>query len=244
MKNHFDIHKKDEYFIKNKEAFEKMVQNINNMKNMVLNYDSDNNFIFKKDKTNNNKIINLNSTNSCTDINLSLPISSIEEQKQESCNNINDKNFKKDKKNNYISKDDNNILNFDDSDDSLYFIKNNKEKEKNISNEIEKEIVDSEDNLDIKFPIYPLDNKFNLVKKEDNNNFNSNDMNIEDKYFSFQIFREIPEKESISSNLKNNDINLFYLKEKENIDDENIDCYSKITNQFFQSYQYQTQINI
>lgn len=223
-----------------------MAENINKMKNMVLNYDNDN-FIFKKEKNNNIKIINLNSTNSGNDTNISMPINFDDEQKNNSNNKDNlNKNVNKDKKEykNNIKGNDNGIINFDDSDDYLYFIKKNQQKEKNNNNTKNEKVI-SDTYLDIKFPIYSFDTANNLYIKEECNNLYYEELNIENKNFSFQILPEIAEKEiSVWSSNKDNDINLYFSKEKCDIDNENIDCYSKITNQLFQLYPYQPQINI
>ncbi len=252
LKNHFDIHKKEDYFINNKDAYEQMIQTINKMKNIVLYY-NDNKIESKKDKVkNNNKIINLNSTNSGNDTNLSLGSNSLEEKNQEFPETNNEKN----NLNTNIDKNDNikdNKISFDDSDFYVDFVENNMEKEIINFNYIKKEqteninLMNSEsNNNDSKFPLYPIDNISNLNSKEENNNLQcNNNINIENKDFSFQIFPEITEKEiSVSSIIKYYDFNLYNKNEKADNDIENNDCYSKITNLYFQTYQHKIKINI
>ena len=76
--------------------------------------------------------------------------------------------------------------------------------------------------------------------------FNEEDKIIESNDFSFQKQSDNAEKEiSVSINLNNIDNNnLYYSEDKKEKDFENYDCYSKITNLYFQTYQHKMDINI
>ena len=256
LKNHFRIHKKEQLFLNNEEKYKEMMNNINMMKNKVLCFD-DSNFVFKKDKktvTNNVNIIN--STKEGNDTNLSSSLSSNDDSKQSFNDNIiNDKKennsktmlngVKKEKKD--MNEKENNILKEDNSIKGQINLNltlfNDLNKESNFSNDIFG--LMQSNNTDI-----ILSNTFNLDSKNEeiNDIFFNEEINIESKDFPFQKLSKINEKEiNISSNLKNSNnysFNLYYSEEKSDKDNENYDCYSKITNLYFQQYQHKIQINI
>ncbi len=257
LKNHFEIHKKDEYFLKNKEEYKEMAENINKMKNMILDFDNSN-FVYKrlKDKVNINVHNVINSTGSGSETNLSCSVSSNDDSKQNFSNetdtnreagkNEKIRTLKKEKEN----KEDN------ESEEKNCFEKNNKLKQennfnKNSSNEnINQGFTLPNNIIDLKFPSFPdiiFPYPFNLSLKEEQNNdlFNEEDKIIESNDFSFQKQSDNAEKEiSVSINLNNIDNNnLYYSEDKKEKDFENYDCYSKITNLYFQTYQHKMDIN-
>ena len=90
MKNHFEIHKKEPFFVENEEKYKEMLDNINKMKNMVLDFDNSK-FVYKGIKeTITNVVNNINSTASGAETNLSCSMSSNEEPKESFYNNSND----------------------------------------------------------------------------------------------------------------------------------------------------------
>ena len=88
------------------------------------------------------------------------------------------------------------------------------------------------------------ENKENKCVEKNNNEFIEEDENIESNGFSFQKMRCIPEKEIGISNEYKNENNIFSMEEKTEKDFENCDCYTKITNLYFQTYQHKININI
>ena len=82
-----------------------------------------------------------------------------------------------------------------------------------------------------------LNEEKNKIEEEENNNLFCEDcISIENKDFPFQKMQELTEKEiKVCNNLnKDNTNNLYYSEEKTEKDFENYDCYSKITNLYFQ----------
>ena len=255
LKNHFSIHKKERLFMKNEEKYEEMLNNINMMKNMVLCFD-DCNFVCKNDKkiiTSNVNIIH--STGTGNETNLSS-FSSNDDSKQSFNNNI-----IQDKK----EKDNKMILNevkqkskeMDENESKI--LKERKDKKEQISfnfspfNELNQESNFSNDTFDLNQPNNTdiiLTNTFNLNGKNEeiNDIYFNEEINIESKDFPFQKLPDINEKEMfISSNLnnsKNYNNNLYFSEEKSDKDNENYDCYSKITNLYFQQYQHKINFNI
>ena len=255
LKNHFSIHKKEPLFLKNEEKYEEMLNNINMMKNMVLCFD-DCNFVCKNDKkiiTSNVNIIH--STGTGNETNLSS-FSSNDDSKQSFNNNI-----IQDKK----EKDNKMILNevkqkskeMDENESKI--LKERKDKKEQISfnfspfNELNQESNFSNDTFDLNQPNNTdiiLTNTFNLNGKNEeiNDIYFNEEINIESKDFPFQKLPDINEKEMfISSNLnnsKNYNNNLYFSEEKSDKDNENYDCYSKITNLYFQQYQHKINFNI
>ena len=98
----------------------------------------------------------------------------------------------------------------------------------------------------VNYPEISLPNAFIFNSKEENdaNEFIEEDENIESNGFSFQKMRCIPEKEIGISNEYKNENNIFSMEEKTEKDFENCDCYTKITNLYFQTYQHKININI
>ena len=90
-----------------------------------------------------------------------------------------------------------------------------------------------------------MSSTFDLSLKDENNNIENNLINFEKKDFSLQKILEINKKENDFS-LKNNINNLsFYLKNfnEKNIDEDNEECCSKMTNLYLQEFEEKRNIN-
>ena len=240
LKNHFEIHKKEPFFTKNEEKYREMLDNINKMKNMVLDFHNSN-FVHKGAKeTITNVVNNINSTTSGAETNLSCSISSNEEPKESFYNNdskekisinknkkLNDKNESKQKGKNC---------------EKVNIIENKNKEHINLNEFLDHDInpllLNLDDKMEIKLPIYPDINfqdesNLDINIKDGNNNFFCDDISIESKDFSFQNLSHKSEKEiGVRCYL-----NEFNCEEKTDKEIENYDCYSKITNLYFQPYQ-------
>ena len=248
LKNHFEIHKKELFFTKNEEKYKEMLDNINKIKNMVLDFDNSN-FIYKDSKEIIANVNNINSTTSGAVTNLSCSMSSNEEPK-ECFYNID----KQDK----ISINKNKKLNIKvEGNEKEKSLENaNTNEKKNISNKeeinlnefldqnINQILSDPDSQTDIKLQIYPdiniqHESNLDINIKDSNNNFFCDDISIESKDFSFQNLSHRSEKEnSVRFYLTN-----FNCEEKTDKEIENYDCYSKITNLYFQPYQNMMKYN-
>ena len=245
------IHKKEHFFLENTEKYEEMLKNINKMKNMVLDLD-DSNFVYKsvKERINVNNIIN--STGSGNETNLSCSVSSNDDSKQSFCNK------------GKIKSDDNNIKSIKNINKGKEDKENNKIEGKKflgINKDIKQINIPSNKNIskgfilpnniiDLKLPNFPeiiVPNSFNNNIKHEKYNtlFYEEDNSIESNDFSFQELPDITEKEiSVSNNLNNYNNNPYHSEEKTEKNFESNDCYSKITNLYFQTYQHKMDINI
>ena len=246
MKNHFEIHKKEPFFTKNEEKYKEMLDNINKMKNMVLDFDNSN-FVYKAAKEAiTNVVNNINSTASGSETNLSCSMSSNEEPKESFYNNHDNQekiknnknkilNIKKEKKDMDKNFDEINIIknvnNSNKGEINIFEFENN-----NILNPL---LLGLDNQFDMKLPINP-DNDIHdesnpdINLKDCNNKFFSDDKSIEIKDFSFQNLSQRSEKEKGIINCEEITDNEF----------ENYDCYSKITNLYFQPYQNMMNINL
>ena len=253
LKNHFLKHKNDEFFLNNSGKYKEFLESINKMKNMNPNFDSINSKNVNKsvkEKKNNNVNNNINNTGTGNETNLSNLSSSVsfnDDNKQSFCNNKNVKNINISNDNNEITKKniDFNISVFNEEVKEKNNVKENNEikyfekinNDKNIYNNFF-------DNKIMNFPeISFLPNEFIFnSNEEDNNIYLEENESIESNGISFQKVKDIAEKEiGISNNLKDNN---FFSLEKTEKDFENCDCYSKITNLYFQTYQHKLNINI
>ena len=253
LKNHFTKHKNEEYFKNNLGRFKELLENINKMKNMNLNinnYSKSVNKSFKeKKKISLNNILNVSAVGNETNLsNLSSSVSFNEENKQSFCTNKNIIN-------NNSATTNINVFNEAKENKNLNENKENKCVEKNNnmnlfrSNKINKDTFIYNtifDNKLVNYPEISLPNAFIFNSKEENdaNEFIEEDENIESNGFSFQKMRCIPEKEIGISNEYKNENNIFSMEEKTEKDFENCDCYTKITNLYFQTYQHKININI
>ena len=249
LKNHFEIHKKESFFVKNEEKYKEMMDNINKMKNMVLDFDNTN-FVYKdvKEKVS-NVVNNINSTGSGSETNLSCSMSSNEECKQSFDNNESHEKIKSVKNNSLNRKKEQNEK--DENREKGLLIDNTNfiNEECNFNDFLFKNILDpfqlfQKNNVNKKLPIYPdigIKNELNLeVNKEKNDVFLcDDDISVESKDFSFQKIPHISERElGVSSYLNN------FNEEKTDKEFDNYDCCSKITNLYFQSYPNMMDINI
>ena len=217
-----------------------MLDNINKMKNMVLDFDNSN-FVYKGVKETITNINNINSTASGAETNLSCSMSSNEEAKENFYNtdvkdkininknkNLNNKNVQKEKS-------------FEKT--NTFENKNSSNKEQINLNEfldysINRFLLNQDNQMDIKLPIYPDINiqdesNLDINLKDGNNNLFCDDISIESKVFSFQNLSRRSEKEiGVRCYLTD-----FSCEEKTDKEIENHDCYSIITNLYFQPYQ-------
>lgn len=253
LKNHFTKHKNEEYFKNNLGRFKELLENINKMKNMNLNINnrskSKNKSFKEKKKISINNILNVTAVGNETNLsNLSSSVSFNEENKQSFCTNKNIIN-------NNSATTNINVFNEAKENKNLNENKENKCVEKNNnmnlfrSNKINKDTFIYNtifDNKLVNYPEISLPNAFIFNSKEENdgNEFIEEDENIESNGFSFQKMRCIPEKEIGISNEYKNENNIFSMEEKTEKDFENCDCYTKITNLYFQTYQHKININI
>ena len=253
LKNHFTKHKNEEYFKNNLGRFKELLENINKMKNMNLNINnrskSKNKSFKEKKKISVNNILNVTAVGNETNLsNLSSSVSFNEENKQSFCTNKNIIN-------NISATKNINVFNEAKENKNLNENKENKcvEKNNNINlfrnNKINKDTFIYNtifDNKLVNYPEISLPNAFIFNSKEENdgNEFIEEDENIESNGFSFQKMRCIPEKEIGISNEYKNENNIFSMEEKTEKDFENCDCYTKITNLYFQTYQHKININI
>lgn len=224
-----------------------MVDKINKMKNMVLDYDN-NNFVSKRVKEKINSGVNMiiNSTVSGNETNLSCSVSSNDDSKHNFCNDaIKNKNIDSihvkalNEEKNKIEESKIEEINFTDKKNEL---KDQINFNFSSNNNFIMDLIFSKNNLDLKYYDYPdLIN----VKEENNNLFCEDCISIENKDFPFQKMQELTEKEiKVCNNLnKDNTNNLYYSEEKTEKDFENYDCYSKITNLYFQQYQHKVTFN-
>ena len=249
LKNHFEIHKKESFFVKNEEKYKEMMDNINKMKNMVLDFDNTD-FVYKdvKEKVS-NVVNNINSTGSGSETNLSCSMSSNEECKQSFDNNESHEKIKSVKNNSLNRKKEQNEK--DENREKGLLIDNTNfiKEECNFNDFLFKNTLDpfqlfQKNNVNKKLPIYPdigIKNELNLeVNNEKNDVFLcDDDISVESKDFSFQKIPHISEKElGVSSYLNN------FNEEKTDKEFDNYDCCSKITNLYFQSYPNMMDINI
>lgn len=253
LKNHFTKHKNEEYFKNNLGRFKELLENINKMKNMNLNINNRSKSVNKsfkeKKKISLNNILNVSAVGNETNLsNLSSSVSFNEENKQSFCTNKNIIN-------NNSATTNINVFNEAKENKNLNENKENKCVEKNNnmnlfrSNKINKDTFIYNtifDNKLVNYPEISLPNAFIFNSKEENdgNEFIEEDENIESNGFSFQKMRCIPEKEIGISNEYKNENNIFSMEEKTEKDFENCDCYTKITNLYFQTYQHKININI
>ena len=253
LKNHFTKHKNEEYFKNNLGRFKELLENINKMKNMNLNINNCSKSINKrfkeKKKISVNNILNVTAVGNETNLsNLSSSVSFNDDNKQSFCTNkniinnnsattnINDFNEAKENKNLNENKENKCV----EKNNNINLFRNNKiNKDTFIYNTIF-------DNKLVNYPEISLPNAFIFNSKEENdaNEFIEEDENIESNGFSFQKMRCIPEKEIGISNEYKNENNIFSMEEKTEKDFENCDCYTKITNLYFQTYQHKININI
>ena len=253
LKNHFTKHKNEEYFKNNLGRFKELLENINKMKNMHLNINNRSKSINKsfkeKKKISVNNILNVTAVGNETNLsNLSSSVSFNDDNKQSFCTNkniinnisattnINDFNEAKENKNLNENKENKCV----EKNNNINLFRNNKiNKDTFIYNTIF-------DNKLVNYPEISLPNAFIFNSKEENdaNEFIEEDENIESNGFSFQKMRCIPEKEIGISNEYKNENNIFSMEEKTEKDFENCDCYTKITNLYFQTYQHKININI
>ena len=254
MKNHFEIHKKEPFFVENEEKYKEMLDNINKMKNMVLDFDNSK-FVYKGIKeTITNVVNNINSTASRAETNLSCSMSSNEEPKESFYNNSNDSQEKIKNNKNKILNEKNEKKEKDKDYDGTNIIKNDINSNKgqininefdNNNNNLNPLLFGLDSHFDIKIPIYPdndLDDESNhdINAKVGNNNFLYDDISIEGKDFPFQNLSQMSEKEKCVRCYLNN---ISYEEKAEN-EFENYDCYSKITNLNFQPYKHMMDINL
>ena len=256
LKNHFEIHKKDEYFLKNGESYKEMIKNINKMKNMTLDLDNSN-FIYKsvKDKVNINVNNIINNTGFGNETNISSSVSSSDENKQnfdnDNCKNKSNDNNQMIKT---LNKDKESIANIK-TEEKICLEKNDDIKEKNnfnitSNNNTNYGFIIPRDIIDYKNPNCPniiFQNEFICDLKEEKNNilFYEDNKNIESNDFSFQKLKDITEREiSVSNNLNIDNTNRYYSEDNNEKDFENYDCYSKITNLYFQTYHHKINNNI
>jgi hypothetical protein len=253
LKNHFTKHKNEEYFKNNLGRFKELLENINKMKNMNLNINNCSKSINKrfkeKKKISVNNILNVTAVGNETNLsNLSSSVSFNDDNKQSFCTNKNIIN-------NNSATTNINVFNEAKENKNLNENKENKcvEKNNNINlfrnNKINKDTFIYNtifDNKLVNYPEISLPNAFIFNSKEENdaNEFIEEDENIESNGFSFQKMRCIPEKEIGISNEYKNENNIFSMEEKTEKDFENCDCYTKITNLYFQTYQHKININI
>ena len=249
LKNHFEIHKKESFFDKNEEKYKEMLDNINKMKNMVLDFDNSN-FVYKhvKEKVV-NVVNNINSTSSGSETNLSCSLSSNEECKQNLDNNGNQEKIKNVKNKSLNCKKKQNNMDKNHEKNQLFENINLIKKEINFNDFLLKNTLDpffllQKNNVDKKLPIYPdidIKNDLNLdVNIGKNNEFIFNDdISVESKDFSFQKIPQVSEKEKDVSSYLNN-----FNEEKTDKEFDNYDCCSKITNFYFHSYPNMMDINI
>ena len=253
LKNHFTKHKNEEYFKNNLGRFKELLENINKMKNMNLNINNRSKSVNKsfkeKKKISLNNILNVSAVGNETNLsNLSSSVSFNEENKQSFCTNKNIIN-------NNSATTNINVFNEAKENKNLNENKENKCVEKNNNmnlfhnNKINKDTFIYNtifDNKLVNYPEISLPNAFIFNSKEENdaNEFIEEDENIESNGFSFQKMRCIPEKEIGISNEYKNENNIFSMEEKTEKDFENCDCYTKITNLYFQTYQHKININI
>ena len=253
LKNHFTKHKNEEYFKNNLGRFKELLENINKMKNMNLNINncskSKNKSFKEKKKISVNNILNVTAVGNETNLsNLSSSVSFNDENRQ---------SFRTNKNiiNNISATTNINVFNEAKENKNLNENKENKcvEKNNNINlfrnNKINKDTFIYNtifDNKLVNYPEISLPNAFIFNSKEENdaNEFIEEDENIESNGFSFQKMRCIPEKEIGISNEYKNENNIFSMEEKTEKDFENCDCYTKITNLYFQTYQHKININI
>jgi len=249
LKNHFEIHKKDSFFVKNEEKYKEILDKIKKMKNMVLALENSN-IVYKDVKESiTNVVNNITGNGSGAETNLSSSMSSNEEPKESSYNNsIQEKNKKNKNKISYDGKEQKEKG--ENYENNNIFENNNLNKEESnfnsfLDNNLNPFLLTQNYNFDIKRPILPeiyIQDESNLdIKEKDNNNdFFCDDISVESKDFAFQNLPHISEKEiSVSYSINNFNI-------KENIDKEleNYDCYSKITDLYFQSYQNKKNLNL
>ena len=254
LKNHFEIHKKEPFFVENEEKYKEMLDNINKMKNMVLDFDSSK-FVYKGIKeTITNVVNNINSTASRAETNLSCSMSSNEEPKESFYNNSNDSQEKIKNNKNKILNEKNEKKEKDKDYDGTNTIKNDINSNKgqininefdNNNNNLNPLLFGLDSHFDIKIPIYPdndLDDESNhdINIKVGNNNFLYDDISIEGKDFPVQNLSKMSEKEKCVRCYLNN---ISYEEKAEN-EFENYDCYSKITNLYFQPYKHMMDINL
>ena len=251
LKNHFEIHKKDEYFLKNEESYKEMVKNINEMKNMVLDFDNSN-FVYKrvKDKLNINVNNIINSTGFGNETNLSSSISSNDNSKQ-NFNNDNNKNKNDDNKISIIMNEGQENNENIKMKEKICLEKDGDLKEQNIlkisNNNTDNGFIIPKDILDFEYPHFSniiFKNELNFDSKEEKNKilFYEDNKSIESNDFSFQK-QDLTEKEiCVSNNLNKDNTNMYYSEKDEEKDFENYDCYSKITNLYFQTYQHKMDI--
>lgn len=224
LKNHFIIHAKEPCFQNNNTKFQEMLNQIKSMKNIMNNIDnSDSIYKHKKSAQNYNISLTENkqkffcsqkSNNNSIDKDFIIPTN----LKIETFKNINKINlFEKINLNNDF------IINTDFFNDDQCI-----------------DLPNSLNNLnDI------MSSTFDLSLKDENNNIENNLINFEKKDFSLQKILEINKKENDFS-LKNNINNLsFYLKNfnEKNIDEDNEECCSKMTNLYLQEFEEKRNIN-
>lgn len=253
LKNHFTKHKNEEYFKNNLGRFKELLENINKMKNMNLNINncskSVNKSFKEKKKISVNNILNVTAVGNETNLsNLSSSVSFNDDNKQSFCTNKNIINNISATKNINVFNEAKENKNLNENKENKCFEKNN-----NINlilnNKINKDTLIYNtifDNKLVNYPEISLPNAFIFNSKEENdgNEFIEEDENIESNGFSFQKMRCIPEKEIGISNEYKNENNIFSMEEKTEKDFENCDCYTKITNLYFQTYQHKININI
>ena len=249
LKNHFEIHKKDSFFIKNEEKYKEILENIKKMKNMVLDLDNSN-IVYKDVKESiTNVVNNITGNGSGAETNLSSSMSSNEEPKESFYNNpVQEKNKRNKNKILYDEKEqkekgknyeNNNI--FENNNFNKAEINFNDFHENNLN----PFLLTQNNNFDIMRPIFPEiyvqdESNLDIKEKNNNNNFFCDDISVESKDFTFQNLPHISEKE-ISVSYSINNLNSIEKIDKEL---ENYDCYSKITDLYFQSYQNKMNFNL
>ena len=250
LKNHVIIHAKEPFFQKNKEKFQEMLNNVKKMKNIIHDFDSSDSICKSnsidsnsncsissnediKQSLNSSKITNSSSTNNS---NLSLS-----EEKKIDINKTKNiflpKKVKTEKQTHIIEKnEDKNKINLIE--------KFNTQNEFIINNKLFK------DDYYLEWPNSLNDIMSSTVDfslKDENSNIDNYLNNFENKDFSFQKMPNMAEKESNFSlnNNKNdfylnkyneNNINNFENDKDNDIESEEDDCCSKITNLYYQEY--------
>ena len=234
LKNHFIIHAKEPYFQNNQEEFQEMLNNVKTMKNILYNFDNSdlaysskgffNNSISKNEDIKSNLIIHKK--------NISEKLNKKRKSIKKEVNNIhkNKKIFVEIKLKNEIKENNEN--------------RNNLIDRNNFNNEFLINLRLFKDDYALDWPnLSELNDSMpstdNISLKEDIKGIENELIKLEDRNLAYRKAPGIAEK-AIDFSLKNkiNDLNFYFniSGDKNNDDEENEDCCSKMTNLYIQEY--------
>ena len=250
LKNHVIIHAKDPFFQKNKEKFQEMLNNVKKMKNIIHDFDSSDYSIYKNNSIDSNSNCSISSNE---DIKQSLNCS-----KSTSSTSSNISNFSLNKEKKIIINKNKKIFLHKKVIKEKHMYMTEKNEDKNKINLIEK--INTQNEFTINNKLFKDDHYLELPNslsdiiynidfslKDENSNIENHLMNFEKKDFSFQKILGMDEKESVFSlnynkndfylnNLNKKNINNFQNENDKDVESDNEDCCSKMTNLYYQEY--------